>query len=231
MILLIVTGFCHPLPVLARASWASPAACMCSAASCCSSTASSVSIMAFFVKSSPTGGTREQVTRLQDLAAPGRQPPSGWARGSSYYLFLKKDHPLGAKLGVPQKISYLLIPILIIVMFYTGLCLWAPDDGPRVLRGRHRTWWAASCRMRIIHYFMMYVFICLHAHPHLPGQHRRHLADAASCSSGRSTAAWSTSPEKHNDRGRGTTSGINLVPLAVRPAELLDAAGRSGTES
>ena len=38
----------------------------------------------------------------------------------------RKDHPLGAKLGVPQKISYLLIPILIIVMFYTGLCLWAP---------------------------------------------------------------------------------------------------------
>ena len=42
-----------------------------------------------------------------------------------YYLFLKKDHPLGAKLGVPQKISYLLIPILIVLMFWTGLCLWA----------------------------------------------------------------------------------------------------------
>ena len=38
-----------------------------------------------------------------------------------YYLFLKKDHPLGAKLGVPQKISYLFSPVLVIVMFYTCL--------------------------------------------------------------------------------------------------------------
>ena len=35
-------------------------------------------------------------------------------------------HPLSAKLGVPQKISYLLIPILIVLMFITGICLWVP---------------------------------------------------------------------------------------------------------
>ena len=28
--------------------------------------------------------------------------------------------------GVPQKISYLCIPVLIIFMFFTGLCLWPP---------------------------------------------------------------------------------------------------------
>ena len=82
-------------------------------------------IMAFFVKSSPDGGTRYQVTDYKTWLpqADNRHQLGAWIK---YYLFLKKDHPLGAKLGVPQKISYLAIPILIIVMFYTGLALWAP---------------------------------------------------------------------------------------------------------
>lgn len=82
-------------------------------------------IMAFFVKSAPDGGTRYQVTDYKTWLpqADNRHQLGAWIR---YYLFFKKDHPLGAKLGVPQKISYLAIPILIIVMFYTGLALWAP---------------------------------------------------------------------------------------------------------
>ena len=38
-----------------------------------------------------------------------------------YYLFLRKTHPLGGKLGVPQKISYLMIAPLLIIMFITGM--------------------------------------------------------------------------------------------------------------
>ena len=83
----------------------------------------------------------------------------GIARGVHVFLGFKKDHPLGAKLGVPQKISYLAIPILIIVMFYTGLALWAPTmnwaffaAGTDLVGG--------LMSMRIIHYFMMYIFIC-----------------------------------------------------------------------
>ena len=114
--------------------------------------------MAFFVKTAPTGGTRQQVTDFKTWLPQkdNRHQALEWIK---YYLFLKKDHPLGAKLGVPQKISYLLIPVLIIVMFYTGLCLWNPTmnigffaAGTDLVGG--------LMSMRIIHYFMMYIFIC-----------------------------------------------------------------------
>ena len=122
-------------------------------------------IMAFFVKSAPTGGTRKQVKDYKTWLPQkdNRHQALEWIK---YYLFLKKDHPLSAKLGVPQKISYLCIPVLIIVMFYTGLCLWAPTmnmgffvAGTDLVGG--------LMSMRIIHYFMMFVFIAftlLHAY-------------------------------------------------------------------
>ena len=115
-------------------------------------------IMAFFVKSAPTGGTSTQVKDVETWLpqADNRHQGLQWIK---YYLFLKKDHPLSAKLGVPQKISYLCIPVLIILMFYTGLCLWAPTmnmgffaAGTDLVGG--------LMSMRIIHDFMMYVFIC-----------------------------------------------------------------------
>ena len=72
--------------------------------------------------------------------------------------FIKKDHPLGAKLGVPQKISYLLIPLLIIFMFFTGLCLWVSHHGLGHLLGLHHAgrWSHVGAHHP---YFMMYVFI------------------------------------------------------------------------
>lgn len=115
-------------------------------------------IMAFFVKSAPTGGTRKQVTDFKTWLpqADNRHQGLQWIK---YYLFLKKDHPLSAKLGVPQKISYLCIPVLIILMFYTGLCLWAPTMNMGLFAaGTDLVGGLMS--MRIIHYFMMYVFIC-----------------------------------------------------------------------
>lgn len=114
-------------------------------------------VAAFFVKTSPTGGTRKQVKDYKTWLPQkdNRHQALEWIK---YYLFLKKDHPLGAKLGVPQKISYLLIPVLIIVMFWTGLCLWGPTMNLAPM-------WATTdlvgglMSMRIIHYFMMYIFI------------------------------------------------------------------------
>lgn len=114
-------------------------------------------IMAFFVKSAPTGGTREQVIDFKTWLPQedNRHQAVQWVK---YYLFLKKDHPLGAKLGVPQKISYLMIPILIVIMAYTGLCLWGPTmDMGIFAAGTELVGGAMS--MRIIHYFLMYVFI------------------------------------------------------------------------
>ena len=83
-------------------------------------------IMAFIVKSSPTGGTRKQVTDYKTWL-PQKDNLHQGPQWIKYYLFFKKDHPLSAKLGVPQKISSLVGGIM---------------------------------SMRIIHYFMMFVFIC-----------------------------------------------------------------------
>lgn len=115
-------------------------------------------VMAFFVKSAPTGGTRKLVVDAKTWMPQldNRHQLGAWVK---YYLFIKKDHPLSAKLGVPQKIAYLMIPILILFMFYTGLCLWAPTMNlPFFAGGVDLVGGLMS--MRIIHYFMMYVFIC-----------------------------------------------------------------------
>lgn len=112
-------------------------------------------IMAFVVKSAPTGGTRAVVKDYKTWLpqADNRHQLGAWIK---YYLFMKKDHPQSAKLGVPQKISYLLIPMLILIMFVTGLCIWGPTMGATAgltaaLGG--------TMAVRIIHYFMMFVFI------------------------------------------------------------------------
>lgn len=113
---------------------------------------------AFIVKTAPTAGTRKVVTDYKTWLPQkdNRHQGGAWIK---YYLFLKKDHPLSAKLGVPQKISYLCIPILIFIMFWTGLCLWAPTMQMPVF-----DWWVnlvgGAMSMRIIHYYLMFVFIC-----------------------------------------------------------------------
>ena len=114
-------------------------------------------VMAFVVKSSPTGGTREQVVDVKTWLpqADNRHQLGAWIK---YYLFLKKDHPLSAKLGVPQKISYLAIPLLILFMAYTGFALWAPTMGLGFFAAGTNLF-GGLMAMRIIHYFMMYVFI------------------------------------------------------------------------
>lgn len=114
-------------------------------------------IASFFVKSSPAGGTRKQVPDYKTWL-PQKDNKHQLGAWIKYYLFFKKDHPLGAKLGVPQKLSYLLIPILIIIMFWTGLCLWgATASLPAMQASTNLVGGAMS--MRIIHYYFMFVFI------------------------------------------------------------------------
>ena len=122
-------------------------------------------IAAFFVKTSPTGGTRKQDLDYKSWLPQkdNRHQALEWIK---YYLFIKKDHPLGAKPGVPQKISYLLIPLLIIFMFFTGLCLWPPCANMPLFEAAINGLGGAMS-VRIIHYFMMFVFIAftlLHAY-------------------------------------------------------------------
>lgn len=115
-------------------------------------------VMAFLLNSAPTGGTRNMVKDYKTWLPQddNRHQLGSWIK---YYLFIKKDHPLSAKLGVPQKLSYLAVAVLILIMAYTGFCLWVPTSS--------WTFFAAGTSlvggmmsMRIIHYFMMFVFIC-----------------------------------------------------------------------
>ena len=59
---------------------------------------------------------------------------------------------------MPQKISYLLIPILILLMFWTGLCLWGVTMNVPVFAATTNLV-GGLMSMRLIHYFGMYVFI------------------------------------------------------------------------
>lgn len=111
----------------------------------------------FWIKTAVAGGTREVDVDVKNWVPQkdNRHQLVPWIK---YYLFFKKDHPLGAKYGVPQKISYLLIPILLLLMGYTGFCLWGPTmnlgffaAGTELVGG--------LMVMRIIHFFMMWVFI------------------------------------------------------------------------
>jgi len=114
-------------------------------------------ILAFVLKSSPFGGSRE-LDKDYKTFLPQKENRHQMGAWIKYYLFMKKDHPLGAKYGVLQKIFYVLIPFLILIMFITGLCLWSPtmDLTPfaniTALVG-------GAMMMRIIHYYLMWGFI------------------------------------------------------------------------
>ena len=63
-------------------------------------------VFAFLLQTAPTGGTRNLVRDYKTWLpqADNRHQLGSWIK---YYLFIKKDHPLSAKLGVPQKIFLL----------------------------------------------------------------------------------------------------------------------------
>ncbi len=114
-------------------------------------------VLAFLVTSAPTGGTRNRVRDYKTWLpqADNRHQLIPWIK---YYLFFKKDHPLSAKLGVPQKISYLAVAVLILLQGYTGLCLWVPTSEVGIFAAGTALV-GGIMSMRIIHYFMMFVFI------------------------------------------------------------------------
>lgn len=119
-------------------------------------------IMAFFVKSAPTGGTRSVVRDFKTWL-PQKNNRHMFIEWVKYYLFIKKEHPLGAKLGVPQKISYLIIPICILMMAWTGLALWIPTSEWGMCQLIINAW--GIMNVRLVHFFVMFVLIiimCFH---------------------------------------------------------------------
>lgn len=114
-------------------------------------------VLAFIVKTSPTGGTRQTVIDYKTWLPQkdNRHQGIAWIK---YYLFIKKDHPLSAKLGVPQKITYLLIPVLLILACWSGMCL-LPIFQKMPPFAATIDAVGGLMSIRIIHYFLMFVFI------------------------------------------------------------------------
>lgn len=114
-------------------------------------------ILAFIVESAPAGGTRQKQKDVKSWLpqSDNRHQLLAWVK---FYLFAKKEHPLSGKFNPLQKTAYIMIPLLLLFMGFTGFCLW----GPTMNWGICQAFTSAVgglMSVRIIHYFMMFVFI------------------------------------------------------------------------
>ena len=119
-------------------------------------------ILSFFVKSAPTGGTRAVVRDVKTWL-PQRNNRHMFLETVKYYLFINKGHVIGAKLGVLQKISYLLFLPLILLMSWTGFALWIPTSTGAI--SEVLTQGIGVMNIRIIHYITMFIIMiimCFH---------------------------------------------------------------------
>lgn len=114
-------------------------------------------VAAFFVKSATRLGTREQETDIKNWLPQSLNRHQTWP-WVKYYTFLKKDHPIGAKYGVLQKIAYLATVPLTFVMAWTGFSIYGPYMDNSFFQASLQ-WVGGPMNMRIIHYFLMWVFI------------------------------------------------------------------------
>ena len=116
-------------------------------------------VLSFFVKSSPTGGTREQTLDIY-CWLPQKHSRHQLIPWIKYYLFFKKDHPLGGKYGVPQKIAYLIFVVIgLLAMGFTGFCLWQTTANMTIFLA-FTNLVGGLMKVRIIHYCGMFWFIC-----------------------------------------------------------------------
>ncbi|MHB9003410.1 MAG: cytochrome b/b6 domain-containing protein [Coriobacteriia bacterium] len=140
-------------------------------------------IASFFVKSAVMPGTRTTDTDIKNWLpqSANRHQMIPWLK---YYLFLKKDHPLGAKYGVLQKIAYIATIPLTFFMAYTGFAIYAPTADWAIFSS---TWIGGPMAMRILHYFLMWgfvVFTAIHVY----------LANVEGFNPSRIIFAWKESP-------------------------------------
>jgi Ni/Fe-hydrogenase 1 B-type cytochrome subunit len=122
-------------------------------------------ILSFFVKSSLFSGTRE-VDKDYKNFIPQKANKGQFIPWIKYYLFIKKEMPLGSKYTPPQKLSYLSIPFVICFMAFTGLCLWTPTANWGVC-----AWFIGLVdgqeNIRLMHFFFMWIllyFIAIHVY-------------------------------------------------------------------
>ncbi|MDH4139540.1 MAG: cytochrome b/b6 domain-containing protein [Coriobacteriia bacterium] len=157
-------------------------------------------VAAFFVKTAVSLGSREVDTDIKNWLPQKANRRQLWP-WIKYYLFLKKDHPLGAKYGVLQKIAYIVTFPLTFIMAYTGFAIWGPTmDWAFFTAGV--SWVGGYMYMRVVHYFLMWVFIiftAIHAY----------LANVEGFAPSALIFAWKESEGLHFDKEGNPMSGAS----------------------
>ena len=114
-------------------------------------------IAAFFVKTAVDLGSREVDTDIKNWL-PQAKNRHQFFETVKYYLFLRKEAVISAKYGSLQKIAYLATIPLTYFMAYTGFSIYGPTMNWGFFAGGVDMV-GGPMNMRIIHYFMMWVFI------------------------------------------------------------------------
>ncbi len=168
-------------------------------------------IMAFFVKSAPDGGTRYQVTDFKTWLpqADNRHQLGAWI---PLLPVLQEGSPAGrqARRAAEDQLPGHPHPHHRDVLH--GPVPVEPDDELAFFAGGTDLV-GGLMSMRIIHYFMMYVFICFMSSM-CTWRTSRASPRRSSCSSGKSTAVWSTTP-------RSTPSWARTTSITTRKHKLL----------
>lgn len=114
-------------------------------------------IAAFFVKTAVDLGSRQVDTDIKNWL-PQEKNKHQFFETVKYYLFLRKEGVISAKYGSLQKIAYLATIPLTFIQAYTGFAIYGPTQDWGLLSGGTALV-GGPMNMRIIHYFIMWVFI------------------------------------------------------------------------
>jgi Ni/Fe-hydrogenase 1 B-type cytochrome subunit len=123
-------------------------------------------VLMFVVEDSITMGSRETKKDIYNWL-PQPENRHQFFPMLRYYLFMKKDYPISAKYATMQKISYMFVAVLILIMSYTGFCLWEVTAhwaifaaGNNLISSLFDAGGAGGVMsMRILHWCIMWVFI------------------------------------------------------------------------
>lgn len=114
-------------------------------------------IAAFFVKTATDLGSREVDTDVKNWL-PQEKNKHQLFETVKYYLFFRKEGVISAKYGSLQKIAYLATIPLTFIQAYTGFAIYGPTQDWGLLNAG-TAMVGGPMNMRIIHYFIMWVFI------------------------------------------------------------------------
>jgi Ni/Fe-hydrogenase 1 B-type cytochrome subunit len=114
-------------------------------------------IFLFVVKTAGVPGNRNVDTDIKSWL-PQKANRGKFFSTIAFYLFMRRKHPTTAKYNSLQKIAYILMPLLIVAMAWTGFSIYGPYMDNEFFRSSLERV-GGPHNMRIIHYFLMWVMI------------------------------------------------------------------------